>query len=176
MGERKQKGLLTVTLIAVTDCHISSFTPNLLNTKFQIKFSLALCVDLFTKRWYISKCFGTLHRLHFAWQEHWHKQSSKFPFGKNDTLCPVHRDCLDFFCCCCCGCCFFTLEATTAYYCAFSSPTKLVHLFHIISHWISLLKQNEWNYFWLCFSWAIFTFSVSPPIPWPQTVPLWPPY
>lgn len=49
MGEGKQKGLLTVTLIAVTDCHISSFTLNLLNTKFQIKFSLALCVDLFTK-------------------------------------------------------------------------------------------------------------------------------
>lgn len=37
MGERKQKGFLTVTLIAVTDCHISSFTPNLLNTKIQIK-------------------------------------------------------------------------------------------------------------------------------------------
>lgn len=33
MGERKQKGFLTVTLIAVTDCHISSFTLNLLNTK-----------------------------------------------------------------------------------------------------------------------------------------------
>lgn len=37
MGERKQKGFLTVTLIAVTDCHISSFTLNLLNTKIQIK-------------------------------------------------------------------------------------------------------------------------------------------
>lgn len=33
MGERKQKGFLTVTLIAVTDCHISSFTGNCLNTK-----------------------------------------------------------------------------------------------------------------------------------------------
>lgn len=33
MGERKQKGFLTVTLIALTDCHISSFTRNLLNTK-----------------------------------------------------------------------------------------------------------------------------------------------
>lgn len=38
MGERKQKGFLTVTLIAVTDCHISSFTLNLLNTKIQIKY------------------------------------------------------------------------------------------------------------------------------------------
>lgn len=37
MGERKQKGFLTVTLIAVTDCHISSFTLNLLNTKILIK-------------------------------------------------------------------------------------------------------------------------------------------
>lgn len=55
MGERKQKGLLTVTLIAVTDCHISSFTLNLLNTTFQIKFVLALCEDLFTKGSYRSE-------------------------------------------------------------------------------------------------------------------------
>lgn len=55
MGERKQKGLLTVTLIAVTDCHISSFTLNLLNTTFQIKFALALCEDLFTKGSYRSE-------------------------------------------------------------------------------------------------------------------------
>lgn len=37
MGERKQKGFLTVTLIAVTDCHISSLSLDLLNTKIQIK-------------------------------------------------------------------------------------------------------------------------------------------
>lgn len=46
MGERKQKGFLTVTLIAVTDCHISSFTLNLLNTKILIKI-LTCTLDIF---------------------------------------------------------------------------------------------------------------------------------
>lgn len=40
MGDRKQKGFLTVTLIALTDCHISSFSLNLLNTKIQIRINL----------------------------------------------------------------------------------------------------------------------------------------
>lgn len=40
MGDRKQKGFLTVTLIALTDCHISSFSMNLLNTKIQIRMNL----------------------------------------------------------------------------------------------------------------------------------------
>lgn len=40
MGDRKQKGFLTVTLIALTDCHISSFSLNLLNTKIQIGMNL----------------------------------------------------------------------------------------------------------------------------------------
>lgn len=41
MGDRKQKGFLTVTLIALTDCHISSFSLNILNTKIQIGMNLS---------------------------------------------------------------------------------------------------------------------------------------
>ena len=37
MGEGKQKGFLTVTLIALTDCHISSFTQILLSKKMHMR-------------------------------------------------------------------------------------------------------------------------------------------
>lgn len=65
MGERKQKSFLTVTLIAVTDCHISSFTLNLLTTKFQRKFSLALCGFIYKGVVYISKCLAQYKVFYF---------------------------------------------------------------------------------------------------------------
>lgn len=58
MGEGKQKGFLTVTLIAVTDCHISSFTLNHLNTKIQIKFLTHTRLDIFIPGClWVSCCF-----------------------------------------------------------------------------------------------------------------------
>lgn len=57
MGERKQKGFLTVTLIALTDCHISSFTRNLLNTKIQIKSASCTRLDE-----YVSVCLRSYFR------------------------------------------------------------------------------------------------------------------